>query len=148
MKVKWQMANNDTKWYKPSDLTIAKQELNIADDKNDTLLNDYGIKANRKIDNLVFAVLDDIPTTIPAEITQDLKQAAILDIARRYKIKVKSFEAAKEYERDFDDIIESVRIRAKATPTDRTKTLLISSDPREKKTILPTQSSIFAFDNF
>ena len=143
------MANNsDTKWYKPSDLTTAKDELAIKDSKNDTLLNDYGIKANRKIDNLVFVILDGVPATTAAEMTQELRQAAILEIARRYKIRVKSFEAAKEYERDFDDIIESVKIRARATPTERTRTLLVSSDPREKKTIIPTQAGIFAFDEF
>ena len=46
---------SSTLWYDlSSDLTIAKNELNINDDNDDTLLNDYGKKANRKIDNLIF----------------------------------------------------------------------------------------------
>ena len=117
----------DTLWYEtPADLTTAKLELAITDTNDDTLLDDYGIKANRKIDNFIFPLLDGIPTT--SEITNELKQAAILDVARRYKIKHKSFEAAKEYQSDFDEIITSVKQRAKATPTNRSKIVARSAD--------------------
>ena len=113
---------SSTLWYDlSSDLTIAKNELNINDDNDDTLLNDYGKKANRKIDNLIFGFQSTIPTLISSEITDELKQAAILDVARRYKIKIKSFESAKEYENDFDNIIESIKIRAKAEHAPRTR---------------------------
>ena len=107
-------------------MTTAKLELAITDTNDDTLLDDYGIKANRKIDNFIFPLLDGIPTT--TEITNELKQAAILDVARRYKIKHKSFEAAKEYQSDFDEIITSVKQRAKATPTNRSKIVVRSAD--------------------
>ena len=117
-----------TLWYdSSSDLTIVKNELNIKDDNDDTLLNDYGKKANRRIDNFVFAFLDTVPTVTISEITDDLKQAAILDVSRRYEVRLKSFEAAKEYKQDFDDILESIRIRAKAVPTSRNKLVAVST---------------------
>jgi len=119
----------DTLWYEtPADLATVKLELNITDTQDDTLLDDYGLKANRKIDNFIFPLLDSIPTVVAAEITNELKQAAILDVARRYKIKHKSFEAAKEYQSDFDEIIKSVKLRAKATPTNRSKIVARSAD--------------------
>ena len=119
----------DTLWYDlATDLATAKLELDITDGLEDTLLNDYGLKANRKIDNLIFGLLDGIPTVISAEITQELKQAAILNIARRYKITHKNFDAAKEYENDFDDIIKSVMTRAKSEHLPRTRIVARSRD--------------------
>ena len=119
----------DTLWYDlATDLATAKLELDITDTLEDTLINDYGLKANRKIDNLIFGFIDGIPTVIAAEITQELKQAAILDIARRYKITHKNFEAAKKYENDFDDIISSVEKRAKAEHNPRTQIVARSKD--------------------
>ena len=123
----------DTLWYdkdssSPSDRDTAKSELGITDTLEDGVIDDYGLKANRKIDNLIFGLLDNIPTVIAAEITQELKQAAILNIARRYKITHKNFEAAKEYESDFKVIIESVKIRAKAEHTPRTRIVARSVD--------------------
>ena len=71
-----------------------------------------------------------------------------MHIAHRYKTKIKSFESAKTYKEDFDAIIASVLKRAKATPTERTETVMVSVDPRDSKVIIPTQRKIFAFDNF
>jgi len=128
----------DTLWYDtPSDLATVKLELDITDGLEDTLLDDYGLKTNRKIDNLIFGLLDGIPTVIAAEITEELKQAAILNIARRYKITHKNFDAAKEYENDFDDIIQSVTIRAKAEHLPRTRIVARSVD-------YDTESEIFS----
>ena len=119
----------DTKWWNSTeDLLTTKIELGIKDDSDNIILTDYGDKANRKIDNLVFSLLDEIPTTDSDNITEDLKQAALLDVAKRYKIKIKSFEAAKQYESDFKDIIQSVQNRAAATPTDRSRIVAVSKD--------------------
>ena len=130
----------DTRWWNGTDdLINAKKELGIKDDTDNILLNDYGDKANRKIDNLVFSLLDEIPTTDAEKITEELKQAAILDVAKRYKIKIKSFEAAKQYESDFNDIIKSVENRAKATPTGRTRIVAVSQDYDTEDDILFSQ---------
>ena len=129
-----------TLWYdSSSDLTTVKNELSIKDDNDDTLLNDYGKKSNRRIDNFVFAFLDTVPTTVVAEITDDLKQAAILDVARRYKIKVLSFEAAKQYKEDFDNILESIKIRAKAEHAPRTRIVASSQNYDTEDDVLFSQ---------
>ena len=119
----------DTLWYDTAtDKTTAKDELDITDALDDTLIDDYGLKANRKIDNLVFPILDTIPTTESAEITIELKEAAIFDIARRFKRVHKNFESAKDYKENFDEIIESVLRRAKAAPTTRQQRIARSID--------------------
>ena len=122
----------DTQWYSQSD---AKSELDIdsADTVDDDLLDDYGDKANRKIDNLIFPFKDDIPES--ADITEDLKGAAVCYVAYRYKLKTKEFEASKMYKEEFENIlfgdaddVNSMGVigRYRATPETRAKRVAYS----------------------
>jgi len=117
----------DSQWF---DLYIVKKELDIdsADTVDDDLLNDYGDKANRKIDNLIFPFKDDIPES--SNVTEDLKGAAVCYVAYRYKLKTKEFEAAKMYKEEFENILfgtpdddNSMGVigRYRATPETRSK---------------------------
>jgi len=108
----------DSSWY---DLDDCKSELDIAsaDTVDDSLLDDYGAKVNRKIDNKIFPYKDDIPET--SDITEDLKGAAVLYVAYSYKRKIKEFEAATKYKEDFDETIEDVIVRLRATPESRSQ---------------------------
>ena len=53
-----------------------------------------------------------------------------------------------KYQTLYDNKLESVTKELKARRTEKTKTVLISKDPRDAKTILPTQASVLAFHNF
>ena len=91
----------DSPWF---DLDDCKNEIDIAltDTVDDDILNDWGDKANRKIDNIIFPFKDDIPEN--SDITEDLKGAAVLYVAFRYKLKIKEFEAANLYKKEFNEL--------------------------------------------
>lgn len=140
----------DSVWYDSSkDRDTVKDELNIQvnDTVDDNTLDNYGNQANRKIDNLLFSYQDVIPAAV-TEITGDCKGAARMYICYRYKVKQREFDSAKEYRTEFDSMVETVIKRLEAKRGTRTKTVLISEDPRDKKLLIPAQKDIFVLDDY
>lgn len=128
----------DTQWYRQSkelitDINKAKDELSIKLEvtKYDPMLDDYGIQANRKIDNLLFPYQDKLPE-IGETLTDELKGAAILYISYRFKWQVKSYEAAKSYKTEFKEMVKEVIDRLKAIPEGRTDTVVVTNDYRSE----------------
>lgn len=121
--------SKDSHWYNnTNDRPTAKKELTIDLDDivDDNEIDDYGSAANRKIDNKLFPFKDQIPTQ-NQDVTAELKAAAILYIAFRYKLKKKSFDVAKEYKTEFTEIIDDVIARYKASPELRTKRVVATT---------------------
>ncbi len=122
----------DSEWYdKDEDREHIKEELRInsTDTSDDDLLDDFGVKANRQIDNILFPFKDKIPAT---DVTEDLKEAASHYIMRRYKVYQKALDVAAEYKKQFDEIMEAVLCRLKAVPEGRTDTVIYSNRYRSE----------------
>ncbi len=122
----------DSEWYSHSDdLALVKQELRIgtADDSDDSILKEYGTRANRHIDNMIFSHKDKVPDT---DITKDLKEAAIIYILRRYKVYQDNVEQSNEYKKQFDEIMEAVICRLKAIPEGRGDTHVYANNYRSE----------------
>lgn len=128
----------DTAWYRLStaevtDINKVKDQLEIEldDITNDPMLDDYGVQANRKIDNLLFPYQDKIPE-IDEDVTEELRGAAVLFIIYRYKQQIKSEDAAKSYKIEFKETINEVIERLKSIPEGRTDTVVVTNDYRSE----------------
>ena len=99
----------------------AKAELKIAsgDTSDDTILDRWGLSADRIIDNKLFMYKDTLPF-IGGELTEDLAAASIAWVAHKYKKHNKAFEASNSYREEFDRIINGVIERLVASAESRT----------------------------
>ena len=95
----------DSSWYVK---TAVKEELEIAsgDTADDTLLDNYGARVNRFIDNEISPHITTLPVT--TNLSEALKDAAISGVCAKYRRKNKEFDTANTYKEEFDRIIESV----------------------------------------
>ena len=95
----------DTVYYS---LTDTKEELEIAsgDTADDSILNSYGTRVNRFIDNEISPHITTLP--ISSNISEALKDAAIAAVSAKYRRKNKEFDTANTYQEEFDRILSSV----------------------------------------
>ena len=95
----------DSSWYVLADV---KEELEIAtgDTADDALLDNYGARVNRFIDNEISPHITTLPVTV--SLSEALKDAAIAGVAAKYRRKNKEFDTANTYTTEFDRIVESV----------------------------------------
>jgi len=113
----------DSSWFVLADVK-AELEIATADTADDSLLNDYGSRVNRIIDNKIFPFKDIIPEV--ATLEEDLKDCAIAWCSYKYKRKNEEFDSAREYKVEFDDIIDSVITRLIASNELRTRRVIVS----------------------
>jgi len=124
------MADADGNYYVIEDV---KLELDIADtdEADDNLLNGYGLKANAQIDNDVITLVGAIPA-LDANITEDLKMAAVYYVSRRYKIFKREFEAGTEYKKLYEETIKGIENKAKQQMTTKTKRVSVTKAYRSE----------------
>ena len=94
----------DSSWYVKNDV---KEELEIAtgDSAEDTLLDNYGARVDRYIDNEISPHITTLPVT--TSLSAVLKDAAIAGVAAKYRRKNKEFDTANTYQEEFDKLISS-----------------------------------------
>jgi hypothetical protein len=112
------------KYYILSDI---KPMLSIAetDVEDDILLNNFGIIADRQVDNDLSHKLDAIP--VPnASITTDLTGAANFYVAHQYKIKKQDFDGAKEFKQLYDNTIAGLIQRLTSDNTSHSSRVAIN----------------------
>lgn len=115
-------------------------------DTRDAELQALGEKYEAKLDNALFP-----HTAVPltgSDIDGDVIDTAESGAAAEFHRQVDNTERAKEYRITWEEGIKRLQAKYRATPTDRRKSLLVGQDPRNKKLPLPTQASVFAFDEF
>ena len=95
----------DSSWYVRNDV---KEELEIAsgDSADDALLDNYGLRVNRFIDNEISPYITTLPVT--GTLSEALKDAAVAGVCAKYRRRNKEFDTANTYTTEFDRIIESV----------------------------------------
>jgi len=102
-------------------------DIPAADTADDTYLNSRGLEANRQIDNDLAHVVESVPVA-SASITDELKGAAVLFVARRYKQKNHDIETSNSYKSDYDDTISGLVNRLNAIPTTRTRIQAVTKE--------------------
>ena len=122
--------DGDGKYFR---MDIVKQELDIAtdgtDEVDDVRLQQYGREISSFIDNEITPYTVSVPIS-DASITTDLELLCTYGVSRRYKIFKNNFDAAKEYGKLFDDLLNSIVNRLKANPTTRTKRVAVTKSYR------------------
>jgi hypothetical protein len=112
-------------------------------------LNDNLEKCNRQIESDSADVIVSFPTDENGDMYKAFADAAAAWLKYQWTI----FQSDKEGQDtaliEYKGIKDGIRTRAKSQPdTNRMPAISVSVDPRDLKMILPTQASIFAFDNF
>lgn len=89
-----------------------KPMLSIAesDVEDDILLNNFGLIADKQIDNELSDKLVEFPI-LNANITADIESAANLYVSYLYKIKKQDFDGAKNFKELYDNNITALRTR-------------------------------------
>ena len=113
------MADGDGKYF---NLELCKTELEIdsTDESDDGYLSDRGRDQDLVLSNDLSEYLTEIPV-LSADVTDDLTLASVYGVARRYKIKIKAFEDAKELKKIYDEIVKSIKTRLSSQRTVRTR---------------------------
>lgn len=95
--------------------------IDDADEADDILLNQLGVKSDRKVDNDLSFHLSTYPITSDSSITRDIEAASNYNTGRMYKITIKDFEGAKELKELYNEEIDGIKHRLEATSTTRTR---------------------------
>lgn len=129
-------------------LQEAKDAGDFPDDLDDEELLTIVKDANQDMELAITPHADTLPIPDGVPIFKALSRAGLIYVRARWKEKKHNYELAKTldalYETKMAKIIKALR----SVPESRTKTLLVKTDPRDKKLPLPTQYSNFVFDDF
>lgn len=113
-----------------------------------TWLDNHKPEVDRDIDNVFTRYIDLIPFVTGA--TEDLVSIANARLGAMWFAWQKDFDSQKYWDKQADTKTASVISRANALPAVNTRTasLVVANDPRNAKMPLPSQASIFVFDEF
>jgi len=75
-------------------------------------------------------------------------RAGLIYVKARWKEKKLNFELAKTLDTRYERKMKDLQKALESIPTTRTKSVVISKDPRDVKLPLPTQYQVFVFDDF
>ena len=93
-----------TKTYYKLDDIRPMLSIQSTDNVDDILLNNFGLIADRQVDNDLAHKLDAIPVA-NASITNDLTGASNVYVAYLFKIKKQDFDGAKNFKEIYDNAI-------------------------------------------
>ena len=126
----------------------AKDGLDFPDDVDDEELHTMVKEANQDIETKLTPYADALPLVDGTKNFKAATRAGLIYVRALWKEKKHNFELAdkltKRYEQKMHDLQKSIE----SIPTVRTKSLIVSVDPRDAKLPLPTQYPNFVFDDF
>ncbi len=134
-------------------LDFFKSMIKSSDDQDDDQYIQFVNNANKKVHTNIFPYIDTPldegsiywnrchDAALAYARSQHAEDIELLDKSTHYlkKFKVEMFGEDGEH-----GLVQEL----KATRTSRTKTVMITVDPRDNKVPLPTQNDIFVFDDF
>lgn len=129
-------------------LLESRTDLGIEDDQDDTILTGFIKDANEDVELKLVPFADKLPLVPGTKNFKAAKRAALIYVRARWRERKKSFELAEKLDKLYASKIKDLKAALSAEPTERKQTVLITSDPRDKKLALPTQYPIFIFDDF
>ena len=104
--------------------------------------------ANQDIEIAITPHAASLPLEDGTPLFKACSRAGLIYVKARWKEKKLNFELAKQLDRLYEEKMHYIIGALKSIPTVRTKSVVISKDPRDKKLPLPTQYQVFVFDDF
>ena len=141
------------------DLTFFKSMIRSTDTQDDVQYQQFVTDANRKVSAAIFRYVDLLLDDASDDF-ESAKNAALAFARHLLSIDIELIEKSKTYLSFYnvqlygEDGTESdpkaggLIQKLIGTRTTRTKTVLVTVDPRDNKVPLPTQNDIFVFDDF
>jgi len=141
-------------------LDFFKKMIHSTDDQDDDLLLQHVNDANAKVQTALFRYVDKTPIDAGSSIFTRFRNVALSWARSLRAIDIQQIEKSKAYIEQYNmELYGAGGTKDKhmaggliqeliATRTSRTKTVMITSDPREDKVPIPTQNDIFIFDDF
>ena len=129
-------------------LQEAKDALDFPDDLDDEELLGMVKDANQDIEMAITPHADTLPIPDGVPIFKACSRAGLIYVKARWKEKKHNFELAKTLDALYSEKMHYIVLALKSVPENRTKGLIVSTDPRDAKLPLPTQYSNFVFDDF
>lgn len=130
----------------PAKRAISLEEEN---EKDKEWLKDKLAQANRQVENDLAGAFISYPTDPNSDLYKAFADAALSWLKYQRAIFLADKNGEETALKEYDRIIEGLKTLAKSNADlNKQPTILISKDPRDTKMTLPTQSSIFAFDDY
>lgn len=140
-------------------LDFFKLMLKSTDDQDDDLFLQFVNDSNAKVQTAIFRYIDT-PIKEGSQYFTRCRDAALAYARSLHAIDIELIDKSKSYLEKYNVELygeDGTETNPKAggliqeligTRTNRTRTVLVTSDPREVKVPLPTQNDIFVFDDF
>lgn len=134
-------------------LDFFKLMINSTDTQDDDTYLQFVNNANKKVHTNIFPYIDT-PLDEGSIYWDRLHDAALAYARSQHAEDIELLEKSTHYLKKFkvemfgEDGEHGLVQELKATRTSRTKTVMITVDPRDNKVPLPTQNDIFVFDDF
>ncbi len=134
-------------------LTFLKKVLQVTDNQEDDLLLQFVNNANKKVHSDIFPYID-APILEGSPYWSRCADAALAYARSLHAEDIEALAKSEHYLKKYDyeiygmDGDHGLVQELKATRTTRTKTVLVTYDPRNEKTPMPTQNNLFTFDEF
>ena len=143
-------------------LTVDKLKLmlKVTDDQNDNQLEQFVNDANAKVQTAIFRFVDKTPIGAGSSLYSRCGNAALAWARSLHAIDIQLIEKSKIYIEQYnlelygaggtegDPMAGGLIQEIIATRTSRTKTVMITHDPREDKVPLPCQNDLFVSERF
>ena len=129
-------------------LQEARTALDIDDDLDDEELTTIVKDANQDLEIAITPVVDAVPVVDGTAVFKALGRTGLIYVRARWKEKKHNFKLAETLDKLYMEKLMYIVKALESEPTDRTKSFIISQDPREAKLPLPTQYANFVFDDF
>ena len=140
-------------------LAFFKSMIQVTDTQDDVLYQQYVDDANQKVSDALFRYVD-LPLDDQSDFFRSGKDAALSFARHKHTINIELIEKAKAYHEFYnvelygeggtegDPMAGGLIQRIIGTRTNRTKTVLVGQDVRDKKVILPTQTDLAPTEEF
>lgn len=103
-----------------------------ADTSLDTLISQEGAYADVDVENDLYAYSGATPPFSGGDITTDINAAADWRTASRVSLIMRQLDVKKAFDEEYQNVINRIIARFKATPTTRTKTVSVTSSYRSE----------------
>ena len=140
-------SESDIVFYQFLTLNFFKKQLKSTDSQDDETYLEFVDAANLEVHKRIFPYIDT-PIGEGSQYWSRCNKAALAFARSLHAEYIELIEKSKAYDEKFEAKIGSLVKELIATRTNRTKTIVITNDPREIKVALPGQNDLFATERF
>ena len=133
------------------DLRTLKKSIIPAEadqDEDDVKLLEIQFDANSEINKVLLPFAEETPIPKGSKFFSQGKYLAIMYAKWRWALDNRQSELARDLKELYEQKRDSILDAFKAERTTRTRTVLISADPRRQKLLIPGQKDTFILDDY